>query len=126
MKWNLSEISHLAVMCSEMEGRLNYQLYQPPLKSLGPFRRQTSELKLQYFRLKANFLIYYDIEENKSVSFSKPLGMLVLERFYVQRDSFDDANAFSIYFEDAPGKNLSCSLISKFNYAMFKDLLNCC
>lgn len=109
MRWNEPEVAQLACQSPEWEGRLNYK---PPAKSRGPFGGTTSEPRVRWFRLRANFLFYYKLllEDKRPGSGSEPLGVLVLERFHVQKDCFENANAFSIFFEDEPGKELLCGL----------------
>jgi len=102
MRWNEQEVIQLAKQSPEWEGRLNYR---PPAKSRGPFAGATSESRIRWFRLRANCLFYYKLsfEDKRPLPGSEPMGILVLERYHVQKDSFENANAFSILFEDEPG-----------------------
>ncbi len=108
MRWNEPEVKQLACQSPEWEGRLNYK---PPTKSRGPFGGTSSEPRTRWFRLRANFLFFYklNLEDKRPATGSEPLGVLVLERFHVQKDSFENANAFSIFFEDEPGKKVCSS-----------------
>lgn len=61
----------------------------------------------RWFRLRANCLFYFRLSPNNARPpfGAQPLGLLLLERFHVQKETFEDnVNAFSIIFSDEPGK----------------------
>ena len=105
MRWNEQEVSQLAQQTPEWEGRLNYR---PPTKSRGPFSSSSSDPRDRWFRLRANCLFYFRLSamSGRPPLGAEPMGVLILERFHVQKEGFEsgNVNSFSIIFSDEPGK----------------------
>lgn len=107
MRWNEAEIASLAWDPNwTWEGKLTYK---PPKSSktpkLGIFQTSSEESRERWCRLRANFLFYFRLSQNggRPALASEPMGILVLENFHVQPESFENPNAFSIIFKEENG-----------------------
>ena len=104
MRWNEGEIAALAWDPHwSWEGKL---IYKPAKNSktgkLGIFQSNSEESRERWCRLRANFLFYFRLNSNgtRPAFGSDPSGVLVLENFHVQPESFENPNAFSIIFNE--------------------------
>ncbi|KAK4324050.1 hypothetical protein Pmani_005299 [Petrolisthes manimaculis] len=124
MRFNSEQLAEFAVEAGDHEGRLTHK---PPARTL-----YDSACKERWFKLKANFLFYYRLNEFGGVAKNEPHGVFVLENVDVQREDTAEAPfGFAIkWMDDLDRKHLFfaqsetsvCTWIDKIIRASYHNL----
>lgn len=95
MRFNSEDLAEFAAQAGDHEGRLTHK---PPSRTL-----YDTAYKERWFKLKANFLFYYRLNEFGGVNKNEPSGVFVLENIEVLRDEdVDTPFGFIIKWKDDP------------------------
>ncbi|XP_066976151.1 pleckstrin homology domain-containing family J member 1-like [Macrobrachium rosenbergii] len=95
MRFNSSELIDFALPAGEQEGRLTHK---PPPRTL-----YDTAFKERWFKLRANCLFYYRLNEFGGVDKNEPSGVFILENCEVKREADADAPfGFTIQWKDDP------------------------
>ncbi|XP_068229978.1 sesquipedalian-1-like isoform X6 [Palaemon carinicauda] len=95
MRVNSCELIEFAVAAGEQEGRLTHK---PPPRTL-----YDTAYKERWFKLRANCLFYYRLNEFGGVDKNEPSGVFILENCEVKREEDADAPfGFAIKWKDDP------------------------
>lgn len=93
MHFNNDEIAAFAESAGDHEGRLTHK---PPPRTL-----YDSAYKERWFKLKANLLFYYRLNEFGGIGKNEPSGVFVLENIEVQKEGASDVPfGFAIKWKD--------------------------
>ncbi|XP_042231134.1 sesquipedalian-1-like [Homarus americanus] len=97
MRFNGDDLAEFAAQVGDHEGRLTHKA---PSKSL-----YDKACKERWFKLKANFLFYYRLNDYGGVDKNEPSGVFVLENFEVLREEVADVPfGFVIKWKDDPDR----------------------
>lgn len=125
MHFNSDGLAQFAEAVGDHEGRLTHK---PPPRTL-----YDSAYKERWFKLKANLLFYYRLNEFGAVGKNEPSGVFVLENIEVQREDADAPFGFAIaikWKDDlerkhlffAPSEASACTWFNKLIHASYEHL----
>ncbi|XP_067002267.2 pleckstrin homology domain-containing family J member 1 [Anabrus simplex] len=98
MRFNDKELAEIGIGPVDLEGRLNHR--RP---TSGNFSQ--SGFKERWFKLKANLLFYFRINEVGKIDYKQPAGVFVLENSNIQYEMGTGIPfAFSVTFRDEPDR----------------------